>query len=132
HEQRRRERRVTQQVGDGLGPRDPQGHLLDQVRLVGLAATGHHGVLAHERRDGQRFVADVVLYLDTRRAAASDDLARTVDYSDLAGRVVAVLAGEPADLIETVAERIAAVALTYPPVQAVDVTLHKPQAPLTV
>jgi dihydroneopterin aldolase/2-amino-4-hydroxy-6-hydroxymethyldihydropteridine diphosphokinase len=105
---------------------------LDQIRLVGIAATGYHGVFAHERRDGQTFVADVVVHLDTRRAAASDDLAHTINYGELAERVAAVLSGEPADLIETVAERIAATVLAYGQAVAVDVELHKPQAPITV
>lgn len=104
----------------------------DRIRLTGISATGYHGVLAHERREGQRFVADVVLHLDTRPAAAEDRLDRTVHYGVLAEQVAAVLAGEPADLVETVAERIAAVALTHDAVVAVDVVVHKPQAPITV
>ncbi|PJI93943.1 2-amino-4-hydroxy-6-hydroxymethyldihydropteridine diphosphokinase [Luteimicrobium subarcticum] len=108
------------------------GEPLDQIRLVGLRATGYHGVLAHERVEGQEFVADVVLHLDTRQAAAGDDLEATVDYGVLAEQVVAVLEGDPADLVETVAERVAAVALAAPTAFAVDVTLHKPQAPVTV
>lgn len=111
---------------------DDGGRRLDQIRLTGITATGYHGVFAHERRDGQTFVADVVVHMDTRRAAAGDDLAHTVDYGELALLVTAVLEGEPADLIETVAERIAATVLARPLVQAVDVALHKPQAPITV
>lgn len=108
------------------------GHRLDRIRLTGVSATGYHGVFPHERREGQTFVADVVAHVDTRRAAATDDLAHTLDYGALAEQVVAVLAGEPADLIETVAERIAATVLGHPQVQAVDVAVHKPQAPITV
>jgi dihydroneopterin aldolase/2-amino-4-hydroxy-6-hydroxymethyldihydropteridine diphosphokinase len=114
---------------DVLGP---GGRRLDRVRLVGVTATGYHGVFEHERREGQTFVADVVAHLDTRRAAATDDLAHTLNYGSLAEQVVTVLAGEPADLIETVAERIAATVLAHPQVQAVDVAVHKPQAPITV
>jgi dihydroneopterin aldolase/2-amino-4-hydroxy-6-hydroxymethyldihydropteridine diphosphokinase len=105
---------------------------LDRIRLTGVAATGYHGVFEHERREGQQFVADVVAYLDTRRAAARDDLTHTLDYGTLANQVAAVLAGEPADLIETVAERIAATVLSHTVVQGVDVTVHKPQAPIAV
>ncbi|MGW8567334.1 2-amino-4-hydroxy-6-hydroxymethyldihydropteridine diphosphokinase [Isoptericola sp. NPDC055881] len=110
----------------------PDGQPLDQIRLAGVTATGHHGVLAHERTDGQVFSADVVLHLDTRAAASSDDLAQTVSYADVAHEVHDVLAGSPADLVETVAERIAAVVLAHPAVQAVDVRVHKPQAPIPV
>ena len=109
----------------------PDGRDLDRIRLRGLRAFGHHGVLAHERAQGQTFVADVVLHLDTRAAAASDDLADTVSYAAVAEDVVAVLGGEPVDLLETLAERIAAVVLAHG-ARAVDVTVHKPGAPLTV
>ncbi len=111
---------------------DEQGRRLDQIRLTGIAATGFHGVFDEERRTGQPFVADVVLHLDTRRAAARDDLSQTVDYGEMARLVHAVLAGEPAALVETVAERIAATVLAHPGVGAVDVVVHKPQAPITV
>ncbi len=111
---------------------DGQGHRLDQIRLVGVSATGYHGVFEHERREGQTFVVDVVVHLDTRRAAARDDLEHTLDYGALAQQVVAVIEGPPADLIETVAERIAATVLADGSVAAVDVAVHKPQAPIPV
>ena len=104
----------------------------DRIRLTGLRATGYHGVFPEERRDGQEFVADLVLHLDTRAAAASDRLDRTVDYGGLALGVTQILEGEPADLIETVAERIAALALSFASVDGVDVVVHKPGAPITV
>ncbi|MDO8106588.1 2-amino-4-hydroxy-6-hydroxymethyldihydropteridine diphosphokinase [Isoptericola sp. b441] len=104
----------------------------DRIRIAGIRATGYHGVLDHERRDGQVFVADVLLHLDTREAAEHDDLTRTVDYGAVAAQVHDVLTGPPADLVETVAERIAAAVLEHDAVQAVDVVLHKPQAPIGV
>jgi dihydroneopterin aldolase/2-amino-4-hydroxy-6-hydroxymethyldihydropteridine diphosphokinase len=110
----------------------PDGQPLDQIRITGVSATGRHGVLAHERAEGQLFRADVVLHVDTRAAAASDDLDATVSYADVAQDMHAVLAGSPADLVETVAERIAAAAMAYGAVQAVDVRVHKPQAPISV
>ncbi|MEN0127936.1 MAG: 2-amino-4-hydroxy-6-hydroxymethyldihydropteridine diphosphokinase [Brevundimonas sp.] len=111
---------------------DDQRRRLDQIRLTGISATGYHGVFEHERREGQTFVADVVVHLDTRRAAARDDLTHTLHYGELAVEVAAVLSGEPVDLIETVAERIAATVLAHAIVQAVDVSVHKPQAPIEV
>ncbi|MCP2266462.1 2-amino-4-hydroxy-6-hydroxymethyldihydropteridine diphosphokinase [Promicromonospora thailandica] len=116
----------------GTGVTGPDGRSLDQVRLTGVNARGYHGVLPSERRTGQDFQADVVLYLDTRPAAAGDDLARTVSYADVARDVHDVLAGEAADLVETVAERIAAAVLARPQIEAVDVRVHKPQAPIPV
>jgi len=111
---------------------DDQRRRLDQIRLSGITATGYHGVFEHERREGQTFVADVVVHLDTRRAAARDDLTHTLHYGELAIEIAAVLEGEPVDLIETVAERIAATVLAHSIVQAVDVAVHKPQAPIEV
>ena len=104
----------------------------DTVRLVGLRGRGRHGWFAHERDDGQDFVVDVELEIDTRAAAASDDLADTVDYGALGAGVVSVVEGDPVRLIETLAQRIADVCLADGRVEAVLVTVHKPQAPLTV
>ena len=104
----------------------------DHVALTGLRVRGHHGVLAAERTDGQDFVVDVVLELDLRRAGASDDLADTVDYGLLATRLAAVVAGEPVDLLETLAARLAEVCLADGRVASVEVTVHKPDAPIGV
>jgi dihydroneopterin aldolase len=102
----------------------------DRIALRGLRVRGHHGVYEHERRDGQDFVVDVTVWLDLVPAAASDDLAQTLNYGELARRTAAIVAGPPADLIETVAGRIADDVLTDARVQAVEVTVHKPQAPI--
>jgi dihydroneopterin aldolase len=104
----------------------------DRVTLRGLRGFGRHGVLVNERQEGQSFLVDVALGLDTRRAAGSDDLADTVDYGDLAGRVVAVVEGEPVNLLETLAQRIADLCLGHPLVEQVEVTVHKPFAPVAV
>jgi dihydroneopterin aldolase len=108
----------------------PDGEPLDRIELTGLTVRGHHGVLEHERRDGQDFVVDVVLHLDTRQAAASDRLDRTVHYGDLAVALADVVRGEPVDLLETLAARLAEVALSDPRVAAADVAVHKPSAPI--
>lgn len=105
---------------------------MDRVTLRGLSVRGHHGVFAHERENGQVFVIDLALGLDTAPAAASDDLARTVHYGVLAEQVAAVVSGEPVDLIETLAQRIADTCLAFEPVEEVEVTVHKPDAPITV
>jgi 7,8-dihydroneopterin aldolase/epimerase/oxygenase len=102
----------------------------DRIALRGLRVRGHHGVLEHERRNGQEFVVDVTAWLDLAPAAASDDLVDTLHYGELAERVAEIVAGPPADLIETVAVRIADEVLTDARVAAVEVTLHKPQAPI--
>ncbi|MGH3328805.1 MAG: dihydroneopterin aldolase [Streptomycetales bacterium] len=106
--------------------------MTDRVTLRGLRGRGRHGVLEHEREDGQTFVVDVALGLDTRKAAATDDLADTVDYGELATRVIGVVEGEPVNLVETLAERIADACLAQPPVEEVEITVHKPDAPVAV
>lgn len=105
---------------------------VDLIEVRGIRAHGHHGVLAEERRRGQTFLADVVLAVDTSAAARSDDLAATVDYSQVAQATHAELAGEPVDLIETLAQRIADRCLAMPGVRAVEVAIHKPDAPVGV
>jgi 7,8-dihydroneopterin aldolase/epimerase/oxygenase len=102
----------------------------DRIALTGLRVRGRHGVFDHERADGQDFVVDAELEVPTDAAAASDDLADTVDYGDLAQRLAAIVAGEPVNLIETLAHRLAAACLADPRVRAATVTVHKPQAPI--
>lgn len=104
----------------------------DHVEITGIEAFGRHGILDAERRDGQRFAVDVVLGLDTAAAAAADDLSRTVDYADVAQRLHDVVAGDPVDLLETLAQRLADVCLALEPVLRVRVTVHKPDAPMPV
>ncbi|MBT2495312.1 MULTISPECIES: dihydroneopterin aldolase [Microbacterium] len=105
---------------------------LDEIVLSGLTVFGHHGVYPHEREDGQEFTVDLRLRLSLEQAAASDEVADTVHYGDLAEKVAAVVAGEPVNLIETLAERIASVALEDERVQNVTVTVHKPHAPIAL
>ena len=102
----------------------------DVLALRGVRAWGRHGNLPAERELGQEFVVDVVLGLDMRPAAAEDDLSRTVDYGTLAGRFVSLIEGPPVNLIETLAERLAAVCLDQQNVEEVEVTVHKPSAPV--
>ena len=95
-----------------------------------MKVRGNHGVLAHERADGQEFVVDITVWIDLADAAASDDLADTYDYSVLADRAAAVVAGQARNLIETVAGEIAEDVMKDHRVHAAEVTVHKPQAPI--
>lgn len=103
---------------------------LDRISLRGLRVFARHGVLEHEQRDGQEFIIDADLWLDTRAAAAQDDLALTVDYGAVAGRLVSLASGPPVRLIETLAERLAEACLSEPGVEEAEITVHKPHAPL--
>ena len=104
----------------------------DRITILGLQAFGHHGVLAHEREFGQRFVIDVLLTVDLEPAASSDDLTDTVDYGALSADIATIVAGDPVDLIETLAGRIADRCLQDRRVLNAEVTVHKPSAPLPV
>jgi dihydroneopterin aldolase len=102
----------------------------DRITLTGLRVRGHHGVFDHERRDGQDFLVDVTVWLGLDRAAATDDVAETLHYGELAQRVARIVGGEPRNLIETVGAEIAEDVLTDGRVHAVEVTVHKPDAPI--
>jgi 7,8-dihydroneopterin aldolase/epimerase/oxygenase len=102
----------------------------DQLAVHGIEAVGHHGVFDFERRDGQVFKVDLVLGIDTRAAAQSDDLRATVDYGTIVSTVRKAIESDPVDLIETLAQRIASVCLTDERVQWTEVTVHKPDAPI--
>ncbi len=102
----------------------------DLLTVTGIECFAHHGVFEHERREGQTFVIDLTLGVDTRAAAASDDLRDTVDYGSLVARVKAAVESDPVDLIETLAERISGVCLLDGRVEWARVTVHKPDAPI--
>jgi dihydroneopterin aldolase len=104
--------------------------MADRIELRGLRVRGHHGVFDYERTDGQDFVVDVTVWIDLADAAASDDLADTYDYGVLAERAAAIVAGPARNLIETVGGEIADDIMTDHRVHAVEVTVHKPQAPI--
>ena len=102
----------------------------DELTIRGIECFGHHGVLDHERRDGQTFVVDLTLGLDTRPAAESDDLQDTVDYGSLVAQVKSAVESDPVDLIETLARRVSEICLADRRVEWARVTVHKPDAPI--
>jgi dihydroneopterin aldolase len=104
--------------------------MTDRIELRGLTVRGNHGVFDYERRDGQDFVIDVTVWMDLDAAAASDELTDTYDYGVLAQRAADIVAGPARNLIETVAAEIAEDAMSDARVHAVEVTVHKPQAPI--
>lgn len=102
----------------------------DEITLTGLRVFGRHGVYEQERRVGQHFVIDATLVVDTSIAASTDDVADTIHYGEAAERIAAIVGGEPVDLVETLAQRIADALLAYDGVERVTVTVHKPDAPI--
>lgn len=102
----------------------------DELAVSGIECFGHHGVFDFEKRDGQVFLIDLVLGLDTAAAARSDDLRDTLDYGSLVTSVKVAVETDPVDLIETLAQRVADVCLTDARVEWVRVSVHKPDAPI--
>jgi len=96
----------------------------------GLVFSGYHGVLPQEKRISQKFMVDLDLYLDLREAAGKDDLSLTVNYNEVFHEVRKIVENESYNLIETLAENIAEVVLAEFPVQEVEVTVYKPDAPV--
>jgi 7,8-dihydroneopterin aldolase/epimerase/oxygenase len=128
----RRQRTAAQSSGRQertSGEARPAGR--DVIRLMGISAVGYHGVFEAEKREGQPFAVDVVMHVDVAEAAAADDLTKTVNYAEVADLVAGFIMGESFDLIETLADRIARTLLESQPLtDTVEVTVHKPQAPL--
>lgn len=112
---------------DGLGA---TAAMMDRLAVRGIEAVGHHGVFDFERREGQLFRVDLVLGVDTRQAAQTDELRDTVDYGSLVASVRQAVETDPVDLIETLAQRIADVCLDHRRVHWAEVTVHKPEAPI--
>jgi dihydroneopterin aldolase len=104
----------------------------DRIHLRGLRVFGRHGILPHEAELGQVFVIDLELAVDLAAAGRDDDLASTVDYGRLAGRVAELVAGRPRRLVEAVAEDVAGLVLADGRVREVRVRVAKPHAPLPV
>ena len=104
--------------------------MADRIELRGLTVHGRHGVFEHERTNGQDFVVDITVWIDLADAAASDDLADTYDYADLAQLAAGVVEGPPRNLIEAVGGEIADRVMDDQRVHAVEVVVHKPQAPI--
>lgn len=115
--------------GPTAHPALPQPEL-DVIEIHRLHVRGYHGVHDHERQDGQDFYIDATVWIDTRAAAASDDIADTMHYGHLMRALHEVGSGPPVDLLETLAERLAAVTLAFSGPQAVRITVHKPKAPV--
>jgi dihydroneopterin aldolase len=104
--------------------------MTDELTVTGIDCYGYHGVFDHEKREGQPFVVDLTLGLDTRAAAASDDLRDTVDYGSLVAAVKQAVEADPVDLIETLTQRLADVCLRDVRVEWARITVHKPDAPI--
>lgn len=103
---------------------------MDRIEISGMEFFAHHGCFAEERQKGQPFIVDAVLHLDTKEAGRTDDLTKSVDYAAVFADVGDVVEGAAKNLIETVAEEIAAKLLEKYALARIDIAVHKPQAPI--
>ncbi|WP_282859493.1 2-amino-4-hydroxy-6-hydroxymethyldihydropteridine diphosphokinase [Pseudoclavibacter helvolus] len=105
---------------------------LDRIIITRMHARGHHGVFEHERRDGQDFYVDAEAWVDAATASSSDHIGDTLHYGEWMHALHAIVTGDPVDLIETLAERLAAATFGFDDAVAVRITVHKPQAPVAL
>ncbi len=103
----------------------------DWIRLHDLRYQTCHGVLPHERVIPQEFRVDVEIAVNTYQAAQNDDLQYTVNYADVVTTITQVMQGEPMNLIETLAQRLADAILIFPRVVKVGVRVKKMAPPLS-
>ena len=106
--------------------------MIGVIRLTGIKVFAHHGVLPGEQQSGQEFIIDVAVEADVEQAAQDDRLTSTIDYGVLAASIQERVAEERWNLIERVAGRVAELVLEDTRVHAVEVTVHKPGAPIPV
>jgi len=104
--------------------------LNDSIRITGLELFGYHGVYDHEKQNGQRFLIDLTVWIDTENASVSDNLSQTLDYGELVKAVAAEVQGESVDLIEKLAAKVLDVVWRFEKALVAEVTVHKPEAPV--
>ena len=103
----------------------------DRIEIKGISEFGYHGVLEEERRNGQEFLVDVVLFLDLSLPSVSDELSETINYATVCVAISEEITGEPVALIERLAGRISERLFEdFLTLEKVEVTVHKPSAPV--
>ena len=105
---------------------------MDRILLQGLTFFGRHGCHAAENELGQKFIVDITLECDLRAAGTSDALDDTLNYIAIYEAAKSIVEGEPAKLLEHIAERIATASLEHQIVQSVTVRIRKPHIALPV
>jgi 7,8-dihydroneopterin aldolase/epimerase/oxygenase len=106
--------------------------MTQKIKIVGLRVYGYHGVLEHERQDGQYFIVDATITIDSERASATDDIANTVSYAEIANLISENVRNNPVNLLETLSQRLADEVLfaASPWAKKVKITVSKPDAPI--
>lgn len=104
----------------------------DLISIKGIKGFGYHGIFDFERRDGQEFFVDIEVVINLQDASKSDDLQDSIDYGLLTTIAREEIEGEPLNLIERLAGRIAdRIMGQFPQAKSVSITVHKPSAPVS-
>ena len=106
--------------------------MTQKIEIRGLRIFGHHGVMEHERQNGQYFIVDAKIWIDSERAAATDDISNTVSYAEIAQLISKNVGQNPVNLLETLSQRLADEVLfaASPWAKQVKITVSKPDAPI--
>jgi dihydroneopterin aldolase len=105
--------------------------MTDNIFITGLALHAYHGVMPHEGKVGQTFTLDLLLDIDLSEAARSDRLAHTVSYDQVAAVASETFCAERYRLIEAAAGAVIdALLRKFPAIKRVQITIHKPHAPI--
>ena len=106
--------------------------MTQKIQIKGLRVYGYHGVLEHEREEGQYFIVDASIKVDVERASATDDISNTVSYAEIAQLIAENVRNNPVNLLETLSQRLAdeVLAASGPWAKKVKITVSKPDAPI--
>jgi dihydroneopterin aldolase len=106
--------------------------MTQKIRIRGLRVYGYHGVMEHERDQGQYFIVDATIKVDAQRASSTDDISNTVSYAEIAQLIAENVRNNPVNLLETLSQRLADEILfaASPWAKKVKVTVSKPDAPI--
>jgi dihydroneopterin aldolase len=106
--------------------------MTQKIQIRGLRVYGYHGVMEHEREEGQYFIVDTTIKVDAERASSTDDISNTVSYAEIAQLIAENVRNNPVNLLETLSQRLADEILfaASPWAKKVKVTVSKPDAPI--
>ena len=106
--------------------------MTQKIQIKGLRVYGYHGVMEHERDEGQYFIIDATIKVDAKRASSTDDISNTVSYAEIAQLIADNVRNNPVNLLETLSQRLADEVLiaSGPWAKSVKITVSKPDAPI--
>lgn len=104
----------------------------DFIKITNMPVFAHHGVLAEEKENGQKFFLNAKVYVDMRKAGLTDKLEETVNYDQICTYLNEVFTEKTFNTIEAAAEHtIQEIMISFHSIQAMELEVRKPHAPLT-